>query len=167
MRIFLLRHGIAARLSTGGPRTDDERPLTAEGREKMTEASNYYARHLPIPDKIISSPLLRARQTAEILSRAVEYKGVIEESPVLAPGARPASILDILQGDGLAGVGSVVLVGHEPHLGSLLGLLLTGSEQVSLPLRKGMISGVEVSEPLSMLGRLVLCLSGKSTGGTG
>ncbi len=165
MRIFLLRHGIAASLSTGGPRTDDERPLTAEGRDKMTEACNHYARHVSIPDKIISSPLLRARQTAEIFSRALGYTGVIEENPVLAPGARPASILDTLQGDGLAGIATVVLVGHEPHLGSLLGLLLTGSEQVSLPLRKGMISGIEVTEPQSMLGRLVLCLSGKSPGG--
>lgn len=163
MRIFLLRHGIAADVSAGGPRTDEERPLTAEGREVMHTACKSYVRHVSTPERIISSPLLRARQTAEILSQAVNYQGVIEQVADLEPGARPTSILNFLQGEALEGLGSVVLVGHEPHLGSLLGLLLTGLEQVSLPLQKGMISGVDIPHPQSMLGRMVLCLSSKST----
>ena len=163
MRIFLLRHGIAAGLSAGGPRTDNERPLTSKGVEELREACQRYALHLPTPDKIVSSPLLRARQTAEIVARAVRYAGTLEQSPALVPGARPPSILDALQGEALSGK-SVMLVGHEPHLGGLLGLLVTGSEQVAIPLKKAMLVGVEVEAPRSMLGRLVLCLSPKVVG---
>ncbi len=157
MRIFLLRHGIAAGLSAGA-RTDNERPLTAAGVEELREACDRYALHLATPDRILSRPLLRARQTAEIVSRAVRYTGTIEQSPALVPGARPPSILDDLQGEALTGK-SIMLVGHEPHMGSLLGLLVTGSEQVAIPLKQAMLVGVEVQAPRSMLGRLVLCLS--------
>jgi phosphohistidine phosphatase len=159
MRIFLLRHGIAAGHSAGGLRTDSERPLTAEGVEELRGACDRYALHLPTPNRIVSSPLLRARQTAEIVARAVRYTGTIEQSPALVPGARPPSILDDLQGEALTGIESVMLVGHEPHMGSLLGLLVTGSEQVAIPFKTAMLVGVEVQAPRSMLGRLVLCLS--------
>ena len=84
MRIFLLRHGIAAGHSAGGLRTDSERPLTEEGVEELREACDRYALHLPTPDRIVSSPLLRARQTAEIVARAVRYAGTIEHSSTFA-----------------------------------------------------------------------------------
>ena len=121
MRIFLLRHGIAANVSASGPRTDEERPLTAEGRELMQAACKHYARHVAIPDRIISSPLLRARQTAKILSQAVNFQGVVEQVAELEPGARPTTILNSLQGDALEGRESVVLVGHERAFGTQKG----------------------------------------------
>ena len=164
MHIFLLRHGIAASLSAGGARTDEERPLTDAGREKLAQACQRYASHLPALDRIVCSPLLRARQSAGILAEATRYSGTVDQSSALEPGARPTAILDHLQGDALEGLGAVALVGHEPHLGNLLGLLLTGSEQLSLPFQQGMLSGTEIIEPRSMLGRLVLCLSQASMG---
>lgn len=164
MHIFLLRHGNAAPVSTSASRSDAERPLTDEGRELLREACHRYAPHLPAPNRIVCSPFLRARQTADILADVIGYRGAIEPNPALEPGARPTSILDQLQGDALEGRDAVVLVGHEPHLGNLLGLLLTGSQQVSLPLQKGMICGVEVRQPKSMFGRLVLCLPQGSRG---
>lgn len=159
MRIFLLRHGDAAGLGTESAQSDDERPLTDTGRTLLANACSRYAPHLGTVDKVIASPFLRARQSAEELAQATGFDGTVEGNELLTPGARPTALLDELQAEAWSEVGTVALVGHEPHLGNLLGLLLTGSEQVSIPLQKGMLVGVQVSEPQTMLGRLVLTLT--------
>lgn len=158
MHVYLLRHGQAADLSPDGPRTDEERPLTEEGRALFVRACKHYRRHMEPLDGILSSPLVRARQTAGVLAGALDPSPEIEGERDLLPGARPAAILDRLQADLLEGKRALALVGHEPQLGNLLGLLLTGSEQTAIPLKKGMIAGVRLAEPQTMIGRLVLCL---------
>jgi phosphohistidine phosphatase len=161
MLIHLLRHGDAVDLASDGPHTDEERPLTKDGTEKLRRAAKVYARIIGRVDRILSSPLRRAKESAEILAAALDFERKIEESDLLVPGAQPRAIIDALRGDVLEGLESVVLVGHEPHLGATLGLLLSGSERVEVPLRKGMLIGVDVETPRAMTGRLVFALSQK------
>ena len=63
-----------------------------------------------------------------------------------------------MQAELLDGVEAIALVGHEPHLGDLLGLLLSGNERVSIPLSKGMLAAVELNDAKVMLGRLLFVL---------
>jgi phosphohistidine phosphatase len=141
MLIHLLRHGDAADLASDGAHTDDERPLTKDGTEKLRRAAKIYARIIGRVDRILSSPLLRAKESAEILAAALDFERKIEESDLLVPGASPRAIVDALRGDVLEGLESVVLVGHEPHLGGTLGLLLSGSERVEIPCARACWSG--------------------------
>lgn len=159
MHILLLRHGIAADIGQGGTRSDEERPLTEEGNAVLERACRTYARLAGPIDRIVSSPLLRARQTADLFADALGDAPEREVSELLTPSSRPTAVLDLLQGEAWVNVGAIALVGHEPHLGSLLGLLLTGSERYSVPLGKGMLARVRVDEPRSMLGSLELCLT--------
>jgi phosphohistidine phosphatase len=153
MLLLLLRHGDAAEIAPGGPHRDEERPLTGPGVAKLKEACACTARLIGRIDRIVASPLLRARQSAEILATAVRFEGQIERNASLVPGARPTDMLDELAD----AAGTVALVGHEPHLGSLLGLLLTGSPDAAIPLKKGMLVGVDVER--GGLGRLQFALS--------
>lgn len=164
MIVYLMRHGDAEDLGVGGARRDEERALTAEGVAKLEAACAVYARLMEGPDAIQASPLRRARQTAELLARASGHQGAIGTWDCLTPDARPMQAVDLLQAEMLAGRRSIALVGHEPHMGSLLGLLLTGSERLSLPFKKGMLAAVEVRTSHSMLGDLRFCLGQKQAG---
>ena len=159
MQVLLMRHGEAVD-AVGTSMSDEERPLTRNGREELERACRAYATLVAPPDRLLHSPLLRACQSAELL---VEALGVdasrVETNEALVPAARPNQILDALQGEVMSGTSCVALVGHEPHLGSLLGLLLTGTEHYALPLRKGMLVRVDIDAPQSLLGRLQLCLT--------
>ena len=84
MRLYIVRHGIA--VSHGTPGVSDEgRALTEEGIEKMRQAAKGLRSLDFIPEVILSSPLLRARQTAEILLDVLDKKIEFEISPALAP----------------------------------------------------------------------------------
>jgi len=160
MQILLLRHGEAADAALGSGSADEERALTRQGRDSLRTACRCYDELVAPPERILSSPLLRARQTAEILAEACDVAADhIETTDALVPAARPTLVLDRIQGEALVGARCIAVVGHEPHLGSLLGLLLTGAEHQALPLRKGMLVRVDLEAPQTLLGRLRLCLS--------
>ncbi len=161
MLVYLVRHGIAADLAPDGALTDADRPLTDLGIERFRKASETYARLMVRPDRIISSPLVRARQTAEILVDVLDWDGELEFSEDLVYSATPTRAATMLQGELLNDADSVALVGHEPHLGSLLGLLLNGVDRAPVPLSKGMCASVELKEPQSMVGKLRFALSQK------
>ena len=160
MLVYLLRHGIAAELGESGVRSDAERPLTKEGIKKLREAAHGYRKLLERPVRVLSSPLLRARESAEILCEVLELPSQVEHCAILVPEADPRDVISLLQSELMAGPGRgpFLLVGHEPHLGRLLGLLLSGSEHATVPFRKGMLVGVDLDEPRSMIGQLVLAL---------
>lgn len=161
MLVYLCRHGIAAELGDAGVRTDAERPLTEEGFKKLREAAKGYRKAMQRPRRIVTSPLLRARQTAQVLGEILGIEMTSEESVLLVPEADPARTLSWLQ-EALhdqANPGPLLLVGHEPHMGEFLGLLLTGGERTPIPFKKGMLVGVEIEHSSSMTGRLVLALT--------
>ena len=161
MLIYLCRHGIAAEFGESGARTDAERPLTSDGLKKLREAAKGYRKAVERPRRLFTSTLLRARQTGQALGEIMGIDALAEETPLLVPEADPARTLAWLQAElcDQQNPAPLLLVGHEPHLGELLGLLLTSTQRTSIPFKKGMIVGVEIEEPQTMVGRLVLALT--------
>jgi len=126
MQLCLVRHGDAV-AADGGYANDGLRPLTADGRARMHRGAAGLIRVFT-PAGIVSSPLVRARQTAEILQGAWP-KPALRFSEHLATGDHEALLAEV------AGFGweRTVLVGHEPHLSHLFSLLLSGSPARVIP----------------------------------
>jgi phosphohistidine phosphatase len=158
VEIWILRH---AKAEEGGPATpDEERALTAGAREKMRSAAREIAHLEPKFDAILTSPLLRARQTAEPVARALSLEDDLFESAALSPGADPKDILREIEKRRL---GRVLVVGHMPHLGSLLGYLLTGRSNTLVEIKKGALARVEFEgETPKPPGTLTLLLTSKA-----
>ena len=161
MHVYLLRHGDAAVLAPDGSRDDDRRELTSEGIERLRGACAVYGRMLDPPQQIVHSPLIRARQSAEILVTATApgQEDLLTESSELRPGGRAMRVIDMLQTEFLNGCESIVLVGHEPLLGDLLGMLTSGNDHFSLPMGKGMLASIRMTEPQVMIGRMMAMIS--------
>lgn len=146
MKLIVIRHAIAEDREefarTGRP--DALRPLTDRGRRRMRRGARGLHRLVPRLDVLATSPLTRAAQTAEIVAAAY---GGMESTPIpeLAPESVPDSLLPWLR---VQGVGdTVAVVGHEPHLGFLLGWLLTGRHQSFVELKKGAACLLEFDDP--------------------
>ena len=116
MDLLVMRHGEAGRSSPSPG--DSKRSLTTEGKQEIMDLSNGL-KSLEIKlDCIFSSPLLRAKQTAEIVAKSLKFKGKIEEIDALKPeGSRLEfySILSRLKQDSV-----VLVVGHEPYLSEMI-----------------------------------------------
>lgn len=136
VRLFLLRHGVAEERSSRW--SELERPLTAEGMEKMREEARGLAFLSPGIELILSSPLRRAMQTAEAVAQALRLE-VVPFDPLEA-GANPASLLRALAPH--AGKSGILLAGHEPDLGELAGHLLGAEGAVEF--KKGALCCIEV-----------------------
>jgi phosphohistidine phosphatase len=136
MQLLVVRHAPAGdkiEFAASG-RPDDERPLTDEGIRKMRAAASGLGRLVERLDVIASSPLRRARQTADILVAAYDT-APLEIVDSLAPGSAPAALVPWLERQMTARV--VAVVGHEPHLGGLVSWLVSGSTRSWLELGKG------------------------------
>jgi phosphohistidine phosphatase len=139
MQLCLVRHAIAAERGRAYP-DDRERPLTGEGRKRMAEAAQGLKRLFPAT-AILTSPLLRARQTADVLATAYGFKPTIVEA--LGEGDHAGAFKACKKLTEPA-----ILVGHEPWMGELLSLLLTGSaEAMSAVFKKGAAACVSTSSP--------------------
>jgi phosphohistidine phosphatase len=140
--LMLLRHAIAEDQSDTG--RDEDRRLTGEGKRKLREVVvGMRALELPVAC-ILSSPLRRAVETAEILAEGYDMAGEVIVSPALAPGAEPDAVLHALADVGRAS--GVVLVGHEPDLAALASTLLTGTPSlVHMGFRKAGLAGIAVA----------------------
>ena len=130
---------------------DDERPLTKKGERRFRRAAEGLARIVKRPDALLSSPLPRARRTAEIAAKAWGKVEVAEE-PALAGGSynEIATALSRFPADS-----TVAIVGHEPDLSGLLGRLLGTSHGERLTFKKGGAALTEVPGPVSEGGVLV------------
>ena len=157
MEIWVLRH---AKAEEAGPATSDEqRPLTPGARKTMRSVAGAIARLEPKLDAILTSPLLRARQTAEPVARALGQRHLLIETESLSPGADPKEILREIEKRRL---GSALLVGHMPHLGRLLGYLLTGRSNTLIEIRKAALARIEFDgDTPKPPGTLVLFLTSK------
>ncbi|HEU0014346.1 MAG TPA: histidine phosphatase family protein [Longimicrobium sp.] len=136
MNLLVIRHAIAGDrekfAATGQP--DHLRPLTDQGRARMRRGVRGLRRAVRGIDVLASSPAVRAVQTAEIVARA--YGGLeIVQLPELSPERRPEELMGWLRGQD-AGA-TVAVVGHEPHLGFLVGWLLSGLSDSFVELKKG------------------------------
>jgi phosphohistidine phosphatase len=115
---------------------DEDRALTARGREVMRRVSLDLARAGYIPEIIFSSPLLRARQTAEILGEHFGDGVPVDTLRDLAPGGDAEALFrQIIKH--IRKTPSLMLVGHQPSLGETAGRILFGSRQHNLDLKEG------------------------------
>jgi len=142
MELYILRHAIAIPRGTLVYPNDD-RPLTKEGISKMKEVAKGMAKILPRLDAVISSPLVRARHTAELAVDALPFDGSIEISEQLLPGSLLQDLYQMLSRFN-AGQ-NILLVGHEPDLGLLVSALL-GAKGSVIEFKKGGLCCVEVDK---------------------
>ena len=136
--LYLVRHAIAEERGPEYP-DDTKRPLTRRGRARMRRAVAGFRALKPGVELILTSPLVRAVQTAEILSTGLDDAS-LESLPALAPGHSPRRVAEDLAEATSAGV--IALVGHEPDLGRLAAWLI-GSRR-AIPFRKGGIARIDV-----------------------
>ncbi len=139
MKIHLLRHAEAEEASPSG--RDADRRLTDTGKKRMRLVAKAIAKLDPAYDAVLVSPLVRSRQTAEPVAAACGFRKTLLETKSLLPNADPEELLVEL---GRLGAGSVLLVGHQPHVGRLLGRLATGRRDTEIPMKKAGLAEFEV-----------------------
>lgn len=141
MEVILLRHGKAE--PHGAPHGDFERALTPKGIEQARRAGAYLRMASLLPEIILTSPLLRARQTAEAFSEAAQLPGPVVQS-WLASGMHPDIALRELAA--FTEFKRVCLVGHEPDFSSLIAWVTNG-EGGAVEVRKGALALIELKPP--------------------
>lgn len=140
--LMLLRHAIAEDRSHTG--RDEDRRLTGEGKRKLREVvAGMCALELPV-ERVLSSPLVRAVETAEIVAEGLGLEDGVDVAQALAPGAGSDAVFAALGEVGRAS--GIVLVGHEPDLSMLASTLLTGTPGlVHMAFRKAGLAGIVVA----------------------
>jgi phosphohistidine phosphatase len=139
MLLYVLRHAEAEALSPSG--LDADRALTDAGAKRMKAVSRAIARMEPAFDAILVSPLLRARQTAEPVAASCHFKDELQVTELLLPGSDPANLIEELATSEWK---SVLVVGHEPHMGRLFGRLLSGRKDLDVPMKKASLAVFEI-----------------------
>ena len=142
MILYLVRHSDAVPGGTAGI-PDEERPLTEKGIKKMREVARGLRQINAVPELILCSPLLRARETAEIA--AAEFGGNVplKFTSELGPsGSRSELYRELGQHRRLA---ALMIVGHLPSLGEIAGEIAWGSADNYLEIKKGGACAIELS----------------------
>lgn len=144
MKIYIVRHALAE-LRENWSDPDEQRPLTDKGRKKMARVA-CGLRNLEVElTHLYSSPLVRARQTAEIIQKELKIKKTAF-TDLLVPEADPQLILPFLNEH--EEEAALALTGHEPHVSALLAFLLTGKTAVLAVYKKGGVALLEGEKPL-------------------
>ncbi|MFB2895060.1 phosphohistidine phosphatase SixA [Aerosakkonemataceae cyanobacterium BLCC-F50] len=153
VNLYLVRHGIAAQREEY---TEDAlRPLTGEGKRKTKQVAEQLFKLGLRFDLILTSPLVRARQTADIL-KAIGLSSQLEESTDLTPEGSIYSWLTWWEEWRNQGGNNLALVGHEPNLGEWTEILVWGEAKGNLLVKKAGVIGVQLPESGSLIGRSLL-----------
>ena len=139
MDIYVVRHAIAAERGPEWP-DDTERPLVERGVARFKEAVDGLVWLDAVIDEIFTSSLVRARQTADLLSAGLPARPPVRVLEQLAPGHSPQETLRQLAHE--TRKRRVALVGHEPGLGDLIGHLV--GMKTSVPMKKGGVCRIDV-----------------------
>jgi phosphohistidine phosphatase len=156
MRLYIVRHAIAHERDRKRWPDDSKRPLTADGRKRFRKAAHGLAKLLPRRALLLTSPFVRAHQTAELLAKVARLKAPRDAGELAAH--RPVrKAFDLLRAEARK---HVIIVGHEPHLGLLLGAALAGpGAKLAVELKKGGAACVEFPDRVAPgRGRLVWML---------
>lgn len=149
MDLYLMRHGIAALREEYCGMPDAGRPLTEKGMRKTEQVAEGLARLGVALDRIVTSPLLRARQTGEIVARALKLEDRMEEWPELGDrGSNEAFIRRLRAAAESKNLKAVLLVGHEPQFSELTSLLLSEAQDISIDFKKAGVCCLGVESPL-------------------
>jgi len=153
MQLYIVRHGVAIDREDPKCPSDPERFLTDEGVEKTRQAAKGVAEIGAVPDLMLSSPYVRAVQTAEIFARALEYpKSKIQKTSLLLSGAEPLQLFRELSKN--KEVSAVFLFGHAPHLDDILATAM-GSKHQFTSLKKAGVALVELKRLVPPSGELL------------
>ena len=140
LELYLIRHGIAAERGEEFP-DDSKRPLTSEGIVRLRKEAKAIEGLGVSFDQILSSPLVRARQTADVFAEELKAKPPIANTDALTPAGSPGAVIQEL-GKHMRKA-RIALVGHEPNMGELAAYLI--GAKVPLPFKKGAICRIDFS----------------------
>ena len=155
MNLFILRHASAG-TSRSNPVIDKKRPLDKEGKRHCLQLATLLNAQNTSFDIVISSPLKRSLQTAQLVATETGYEAKIVTSEALAPTATLKDFQQMLQS--ITGKENILLVGHNPNLVAFLSALLLPGGATALPrirLRKGSIAHVSLNRGPAMLQNLI------------
>ncbi len=153
MQLYIVRHGIAIDREDPKCPPDPERYLTEEGLEKTAQVAKGVAALGIAGDLFLSSPYIRAVQTAEIFARELDYaKQKIRRTDMLLPGAEPSHVFRELARDKQAS--AVFLFGHAPQLDDVIATAL-GPKKHLTALKKAGVALVELKRVSPPIGTLV------------
>jgi phosphohistidine phosphatase len=161
MQIYILRHGIAEDAPAGQP--DSKRALTDKGKSKLIKTLVRAREAGVAPGIILTSPYVRARQTAVIAKEVLKVDGELIETKALVPASSTAKAWEEVRAVA-HDVEQIMLVGHNPLLGDLLCALI-GAPAYGVDLKKGALALVEVEGlSASPRGTLIWLLTAKTAG---
>jgi phosphohistidine phosphatase len=153
MKLYLLRHGIALDRIGGAVHSDFQRPLTKEGKAELEMVGLALKKLNVKADLVVSSPLVRARETAEIIKSELGCSEELQITEALSPGCSASDLYKFLRP--FHDRQDVFLVGHEPDMGRLAATLLWTGPEFDMPFKKAGICRIDVSDiPPNYPGRL-------------
>jgi phosphohistidine phosphatase len=138
LELYLIRHGLAADRGDEYP-DDSKRPLTSDGIAQLRKEARALDAFGIGFDHIITSPLVRTRQSADVFAEHLKSKPAVSNSDALAPAGTPAAVMQEVGKH--ARKGRVALVGHEPNLGELAARLI--GARSPLDFKKGAICRID------------------------
>jgi phosphohistidine phosphatase len=140
MKLYLVRHGTATDIAA----SDAERELTREGQEEARIVGVALAELGVKPSRVWSSPLARARQTAEIVAQVTKFRGEVELLDELTNGTSTPTLLKVLHS--YSSGEEILMVGHMPSLSEHLAAFIGSKGPQGLPLGKGSAACVDIHE---------------------
>lgn len=138
LELYLVRHAVAAERGEAFP-DDAKRPLTTNGIARMRKAVKGLAAMDVSVDLILTSPLVRARQTADLLAQGLSGPPPVQQTDALAPAGTAAAVVKEL-GQHMR-LARIALVGHEPNIGELAARLI--GARAPLPFKKGAVCRID------------------------
>lgn len=144
MKLYILRHGIAVKPGTPGYEDDSARPLTPKGKRQLRQIAAAMKKMGLRFDLVLSSPFLRAKQTAEIAAKSLKLQKKLAFSDELTPGGNPQALIQQLNA-ARPKPDAILLVGHEPSV-RLIGLLTTGESNLAIDFKKGSLCKLETEK---------------------
>ena len=146
MDVYVLRHGVADERDYRKYPDDNLRPLISKGVDKLVRQAKGLKAVGFCVDLVISSPLVRAVQTAEVVMAGLGMAGDLVYSEALAPEAHPYLFLEELASK-YSTVDRVMVVGHEPHLSRFVSMVVTGDPNALIRLKKGALCKLRIPRP--------------------
>ena len=143
MELILIRHADAEREAS----SDFERELTDKGRKQSKRVGRFLAGAEVRPDAILTSPLVRARQSAELVADELGCKSAVEDDQRLASGMAPKDAFAVLRDH--EEDACVALVGHEPDFSELAGALAGMNDPACIEVKKASCLLFEVERPVA------------------
>jgi phosphohistidine phosphatase len=139
--LYLIRHGVAEARGDKWP-DDSKRPLSADGMSKMKKAARGLVRLGVALDVVLTSPLIRTRQTADIVAAELDQHPPIVNTEALAPGGDFTAVIAALEKQSRRT--RIALVGHEPSIGELAARLIGSRHPIEF--KKGAVCRIDVDE---------------------